>query len=392
MYNEWTFFRARAAFYALLRAFGVGSGDRVLLPGYTCAVVPMAVKFAGAVPEYTDIDPASYNALLADYQEAYDRLLRNGTAENLKLIVVQHTYGNPNRDLVPIKNWAQTKRLRIIEDCAHLMSESGDGAVVGRTGDAVFFSTQWSKPITTGVGGIARVNVTGFDEAMRSIQAEMLPPTAWENAALGVQFLLHKSVLTSQRYWFARASARRVADFGVFVGSSTSWERQGRMPPDYCKLMGLVQRWALNRGRRALKTANEHRRRIANFYDELFEVRGLRPFLPEPGAVVLRYPVRVRDKTACLAEAQRLRLELGDWFNRPLHPATFSLEGLNWDDAHCPRALEAAQSVVNLPTHPRVDVEQAVALVNFVSKWVPPRVNPSIRLAFAQPASFKSEI
>jgi dTDP-4-amino-4,6-dideoxygalactose transaminase len=53
--------KGRVALYAGLRAMELRSGGRVLMPGYTCVVVPAAVRYAGLVPAYADIDPRTYN-------------------------------------------------------------------------------------------------------------------------------------------------------------------------------------------------------------------------------------------------------------------------------------------------------------------------------------------
>jgi len=45
--------------FAFLQAFGIGTGDKVLVSGYTCVDVPLVVKYVGAIPEYADIDEDS---------------------------------------------------------------------------------------------------------------------------------------------------------------------------------------------------------------------------------------------------------------------------------------------------------------------------------------------
>ena len=46
------YWKGRVALYALLRAMGVKLGDGVILPAYTCVVVPNAIFYAGALPVY----------------------------------------------------------------------------------------------------------------------------------------------------------------------------------------------------------------------------------------------------------------------------------------------------------------------------------------------------
>ena len=56
------FWKGRVAFYAILRALGVGPGDEVIVPAFTCVAVPNAILYTGATPVYVDIDEASYTA------------------------------------------------------------------------------------------------------------------------------------------------------------------------------------------------------------------------------------------------------------------------------------------------------------------------------------------
>ena len=46
----------RLCLYAILRGLGVGPGDEVIVPGYTCVVVANAFKNAGIQPVYADIE------------------------------------------------------------------------------------------------------------------------------------------------------------------------------------------------------------------------------------------------------------------------------------------------------------------------------------------------
>ena len=51
-----TYWKGRVALYTALKAMGVGSGDEVILPAFTCVVVPNAILYLGATPVYVDID------------------------------------------------------------------------------------------------------------------------------------------------------------------------------------------------------------------------------------------------------------------------------------------------------------------------------------------------
>ena len=59
--SAFAFWKGRVALYAILRGLGVGEGDEVILPGYTCVMNVNPVKYVGAKPIYVDIEPLTYN-------------------------------------------------------------------------------------------------------------------------------------------------------------------------------------------------------------------------------------------------------------------------------------------------------------------------------------------
>ena len=54
------YWKGRVGLYALLKAMGIGKGDEVILPAFTCVVVPNAILYLGATPVYVDIRHAVY--------------------------------------------------------------------------------------------------------------------------------------------------------------------------------------------------------------------------------------------------------------------------------------------------------------------------------------------
>ncbi len=87
--------------------------------------------------------------------------------------------------------------------------------------------------------------------------------------------------------------------------------------------------------------------------------------------MLLRYPVRVKNKDEVLRQARRRRVELGDWFNHPLHPREANAEAFGYRRGFCPEGERAANEVVNLPLTERTTEKTArYEAVDFLkSRW-----------------------
>jgi dTDP-4-amino-4,6-dideoxygalactose transaminase len=125
-----------AALHLALLALGVGPGDRVLLPTYTCAAVLNAVRYTGAEPDFADADPATANL---DPEDVRRRLRRRTRA-----MIVPHMFGRP----APMEE-LRRRGVPIVEDCAMAV-----GGPVGLLGDVSVFSFYATKMMTTGHGGM----------------------------------------------------------------------------------------------------------------------------------------------------------------------------------------------------------------------------------------------
>ena len=147
--DRFYFFKGRVALYAILKSMGITTGDEIILPGFTCVVVANAILYLGARPVYVDIDPSTYNI---DAEKIGEKI-----TDKTKAIIAQHTFGIP-ADMNKITAIAKENSLYVIEDSCHAVGSRYMGREVGTFGDAAFFSSQWSKPLTTGLGGWAVIN------------------------------------------------------------------------------------------------------------------------------------------------------------------------------------------------------------------------------------------
>ena len=139
-----SFAAGRMAFYAVLKALGVGSGDEVILPGFTCSVMPNAVWRTGARPVFADIEAETFGSCASG--------IAAKITSRTKAVVAQHSFGIPC-NIPEIVELCRKRGLALIEDCAITLDSAYDGKKVGNWGDAAIFSTDHSKPLNTLVGG-----------------------------------------------------------------------------------------------------------------------------------------------------------------------------------------------------------------------------------------------
>jgi perosamine synthetase len=85
--QAFAFWKGRVALYAILKALGIGEGDEVIVPGYTCVMDVNPIKYLCAKPIYVDIEPYTFNINVS--------LLQDKITPNTKAVIAQHTYGYP---------------------------------------------------------------------------------------------------------------------------------------------------------------------------------------------------------------------------------------------------------------------------------------------------------
>ena len=241
--QRFTFFKGRVALHALLRAAGVGPGDQVLLPGYTCVVVPNAVNYTGAEPVYLDVEPQTGNL---DCDKLEDRLGSGWESGRAKVLIVQHTYGIPC-DMDRLDAFARRHGLLVIEDACHALASTWRGRPVGTLGDAAFFSSQWSKPVTTGLGGWAVVTAPELRTRLEAILPQYTRPGLATAGLLELQHLAFSLLNHPRLFWGIQGLYRGLGRMGLAIGSSTGDELSCRLPTDYQRRMHPLQERRLNR-------------------------------------------------------------------------------------------------------------------------------------------------
>ncbi len=353
------FWKGRVALYAILEALGIREGE-VVVPAFTCVVVPNAILYAGARPVYGEIEPVTFHLDVA-------RLEARITART-RAILAQNTFGLAP-PVAELREIAARRGLALIEDCAHGLGGTYRGRKNGTLADASFFSTQWNKPISTGLGGIAVTPDPSIAAKLREIEGRAGAPTRRDEATLAFLLRLRRVFARPEAFAMAARGYRAVSRAGIVLGSSETAEVTGTSRPEgFLKGMSAVQARAGLRELPRLDSYIAHRRSIAQIYDRALAEMGI-PTPVEPPDVphtYLKYPVFARDRGRLLERAAARGIALSDWFCSPIHPVRDGWEKWLYEAGSNPVAEERSRRVVNLPTQPGVTPGYAGRVVDFL--------------------------
>jgi dTDP-4-amino-4,6-dideoxygalactose transaminase len=362
--RAFAFWKGRVGLYALLRALEVGEGDEVILPSYTCVMNVNPIKYVGARPVYVDIEPDTFNIDV--------NLLQEKITNRTKVIIAQHTYGYPC-DMDTIMEIAGHHGVCVIEDCCLALGSKYKGRLAGTLGLAGYFSFQWNKPYTTGLGGMVITSDEKLAGRMESLQAEeMCSPSAREVLLLSMQLLIYRLFVYPGTTALAQSLFRYLTRKGAVVGSSDTKEFEPARADDFFKGSSVMQARAGLRQLGKIEDNISHRVNMARLYDELLENKGWKARNYDKALiapVMVRYPLRIREKQEALAQAAKAGIELGSWFECPLHPIETPLASYGYKIGMCPQAEKAAREAVNLPLHPRANARTVEETVNFITDF-----------------------
>ncbi len=352
------FWKGRVGLYAALKACEVGIGDEVILQAFTCVVVPNAIIYTGATPVYVDIQVDSFNA---SFEE-----IKKKVSANTKVIITQNTFGLSN-DVARISAYCAENGIVCIEDCTHGFGGKHDGKSNGSFADFAFYSTQWNKPFSTGIGGILRVNNLDYLSTIQELEDSAYAPTSKEIAVLNALIKARKYFLTDVSYWALKKMYRQLSAWNIVVGSSAPEEIAAPELPDRFLRKGCNIQY--QKGVEALKGLEmvlKRRKANASRISELLKSHG-KTYVSQDfefNHSFLIYPILVKDRTAFLKLSENAGLPMGDWFVSPIHPVTENFDQWALDCDDFPMANQLSKQIVNIP----LDKENMEKYIHFLHR------------------------
>jgi dTDP-4-amino-4,6-dideoxygalactose transaminase len=295
-----------------LRAYGVNSGDEVILPPFTFVATASAVSALGAKPVFADIRPDTYNI---DPSEIERRVTPRSRA-----IIVVHLFGLA-ADMDPILSFARAKGLPVIEDNAQAIGATYKARRTGSLGDIACISFYPTKNL--GAYGDAGMVVTNSEELEARLR-----------------------------------SLRNHGQTGKYVSNEPGWNSR----------LDEIQAAILRVKLHYLSEWQHARQARAAEYNRLFSgAPGVAPPITPEGYehVYHQYTIRMEHRDTVQNQLSDRKIGSAVYYPVPLHlqPLYASLGHKRGDFPHAERA---AQEVLSLPMYPELRSDQITRVAEAV--------------------------
>lgn len=138
------------AITAILKGYGIGAGDEVIVPAHTFIATALAVSYAGAEPVLVDVESGSFNINA--------ELVELAITPRTKAIIAVHLYGQTS-DMDKLYVVAKKHGIKLIEDAAQAHGAQYGNLKAGSLATAAAFSFYPGKNLgALGDGGAVVTN------------------------------------------------------------------------------------------------------------------------------------------------------------------------------------------------------------------------------------------
>ncbi|GLW29552.1 DegT/DnrJ/EryC1/StrS family aminotransferase [Actinoplanes regularis] len=304
-----------SALQLTLLALDMKPGDEVIVPSFSFAATANAVRLAGGVPVFADIEPGTFN-LDPDATAA-------AITPRTVAIMPVHLYGQPAA-MDRIMALAEAHSLAVVEDAAQAHAAALNGKPVGSFGLAGCFSFYPTKNMHSLEGGMITTGDAEFARKLRLLRNQGMEQR-YQNEIVGANM--------------------RLTDVAAAIGRVQ---------------LGKLDGWT------------EKRRSNAAYLDA--NLKGVTVPVVAEGAkhVYHQYTIRVTgDRDAFQAGLTERGVGSGVYYPTPIHRLRpFLTEGGSVGPWKLPETDKAADEVLSLPIMPSLtdeDLERIVEAVNEVA-------------------------
>jgi len=203
-----------AALHMAVAAAGVGPGDEVITTCLSWTSTATCILHHNGIPIFIDIEPETY---CIDVAAIEDKI-----TEKTKAIIPVHLYGQP-ADMDEIMDIANRHNLIVIEDACQAHGAEYRNRMTGSIGHMAAFSTQNSKHVVSGEGGLFVTNDERmYQEAARVQQfgENRLTDGKRDYDAYGMGWMYRTQEIPSA---IARTQLKKLPEYVEHIRKNTSY-------------------------------------------------------------------------------------------------------------------------------------------------------------------------
>jgi dTDP-4-amino-4,6-dideoxygalactose transaminase len=243
-----------AALHLALLSLGISPGDTVLCPTFTFAATVNPVFYCGAVAEFLDSDPISWNLCPTLLEQRLAAASAN-KATAVKAVIACSIYGNCV-GMAAIESICQRYGVPLIEDAAEALGAKADGRSAGSFGQFSIVSFNGNKIITTSGGGVLLSNNKQSIEHARYLSTQAREPVRhYEHKLVGYNYRLSNVLAALGRAQLISLSQRIEQRKKIFTSYCHAFEHL-----DDCSPMPASQWQACNYWLSCFLLANKQQR------------------------------------------------------------------------------------------------------------------------------------
>jgi len=340
-----SFSSGRIVLYALLKQLNIKKSN-VLLPAYTCIVVPAAVTASDNNLCFVDVSLSDYNMKTKD--------IAPETAKNIKCVVPTNMYGYP----LDVKELREIvgKDVYIIEDAAQGILTKD----VGKHSDAAFYSFNFEKQIFTFGGGMVTTNNEEIYNKLKKFKEENIVKESFKSELIKT-FLLMKTPVIFSNTLFRPISSLWEKN-ALIQWKKEKWDLNNSDLPaekiylsqdqlyDYSKAQAAVGLAQIKKIHESIKKRTE----ISKYYNN--QLQDIKEIILPPikdGCTFSHYTIRVKNRNKFEKFMMKKKIQINKVFDYSIPHLPVYKKYVKKSEEF-PNSLTAGKNNANLPIYPQL--------------------------------------
>lgn len=296
-----------------LKAWNIGTGDAVFVPNFTFFASAEVISLEGATPVFVDVNEDTFNIDVVSLERMIEKTIQEGKLVP-KVIITVDLFGLP-ADFMAVKKVAEKYNLLILEDSAQGFGGNINGQMACNMGDISTTSFFPAKPLGCyGDGGAVFTNNDEWADTINSLKVHGKGSFKYDNVRIGVNSRLDTLQAAILKVKFNAFKSYELNDINK---AATLYSEKLK---DVVKTPVIPEGYYSSWAQYTITLKSKEQR------------DGLQTFLKENGIPSMIY------------------------YPKPMHEQT-AYKHLGYKDGDFPQTEKLCDTVLSLPIHPYITVE-----------------------------------